>query len=276
MDNPKCIAWLSSFPKSGNTWVRVFLANYILNEDEPVSINRLGAVTLGDSQLRTYQRLDPQIDPSDELSIVKQREAMLRTQLGNPKNLHLFKTHNTNLQIAEIDLIPPGLTRLGIYIVRHPLDVLVSYADHYGLALEHAAEAMCSEHNRVTPRDGMVTQYLGAWSTHVQSWMGSSSFPVHVVRYEDMQTSSYKTFRMILIKLGLPLDKERIKKAIRFSTFDQLREQEATSSFIERSENSSAFFRSGQVGAWKDVLDEDVVRAFRDQHSKTMKKYGYV
>ena len=34
----KSIVWMASYPKSGNTWARIFLANYIANMDRPVPI----------------------------------------------------------------------------------------------------------------------------------------------------------------------------------------------------------------------------------------------
>lgn len=35
------IYWLASYPKSGNTWFRVFLANLRREKSEPVDINQL-------------------------------------------------------------------------------------------------------------------------------------------------------------------------------------------------------------------------------------------
>ena len=35
------LIWLASYPKSGNTWFRVFLANLRSNIGSPVDINRL-------------------------------------------------------------------------------------------------------------------------------------------------------------------------------------------------------------------------------------------
>ena len=35
------ILWLASYPKSGNTWLRVFLANYFRNPETPFDINNL-------------------------------------------------------------------------------------------------------------------------------------------------------------------------------------------------------------------------------------------
>ena len=38
------IHWLASYPKSGNTWMRAYLANYLMDPDEPVSINDLSYI----------------------------------------------------------------------------------------------------------------------------------------------------------------------------------------------------------------------------------------
>jgi hypothetical protein len=35
----KNIVWLASYPKSGNTWTRVFMANYVANPTKPLPIN---------------------------------------------------------------------------------------------------------------------------------------------------------------------------------------------------------------------------------------------
>lgn len=37
----KNIVWLASYPKSGNTWVRVFLTNLLRDSDCPADINQL-------------------------------------------------------------------------------------------------------------------------------------------------------------------------------------------------------------------------------------------
>ena len=35
------IIWLASFPKSGNTWLRLLLANYFMPEGEEIHINNI-------------------------------------------------------------------------------------------------------------------------------------------------------------------------------------------------------------------------------------------
>ena len=38
------IIWLASYPKSGNTWLRIFLENLFRNTQSPADINDLGVV----------------------------------------------------------------------------------------------------------------------------------------------------------------------------------------------------------------------------------------
>ena len=41
------IIWLASYPKSGNTWMRAFLHNLLLDPKEAVNINSVGTVCMG-------------------------------------------------------------------------------------------------------------------------------------------------------------------------------------------------------------------------------------
>lgn len=271
----KCFVWLASYPKSGNTWLRIFLANYIINPPEPVSINRLSSIALGDALMRFYKRVDPSLDPSDENRALMAREPMLRAMITDPSSVQFLKTHFINHTLNGFEVIPAALTRQAIYVVRNPLDMAVSYGNHYGLDHSTTARAIGSPHNRVTPGEGTVTQYLGTWSDHVASWTRHAAFPVHVVKYEDMLANPRKTFTQVIRALKMPFDKERLAKAIDFSTFDRLQKQEATEGFIERSEKSERFFRAGTSGQWQDALDQDVVDQIVADHGRMMRKYGY-
>ena len=48
------ILWLASFPKSGNTWLRAFLANYLADPPSPVDINTLPDFAFGDMRSEPY------------------------------------------------------------------------------------------------------------------------------------------------------------------------------------------------------------------------------
>src|SRR5215469_2309336 len=48
------IIWLASYPKSGNTWLRAFVHNFLRNPDESYDLNRLSDYSLGDSAGHQY------------------------------------------------------------------------------------------------------------------------------------------------------------------------------------------------------------------------------
>ena len=38
------LIWLASYPKSGNTWMRIFLLNLLRDRDEPLDINKMASL----------------------------------------------------------------------------------------------------------------------------------------------------------------------------------------------------------------------------------------
>ena len=55
--NSRTIVWLASYPKSGNTWLRAFLANYLFEGDGPASFEAVQRVSRGDSSGPAYAEL---------------------------------------------------------------------------------------------------------------------------------------------------------------------------------------------------------------------------
>jgi hypothetical protein len=163
-----------------------------------------------------------------------------------------------------------------IYIVRNPLDVALSFADHFGVSIEAAIDAMERE-GAVTPAsDSNVMEFVNSWSTHVKSWTQVGHPGLLIVRYEDMLDDPVKIFTDVARFLGLRPPRERILKAIRFSSFKELRKQEDASGFKERSEHSKNFFRSGKKNQWRQLLSEDQVRRIVDYHREQMAKFCYL
>lgn len=273
----KSLVWLASYPKSGNTWLRVFMANYLLNRPDPVPINDVFQVAFGDSLLGFYAKVAGRpVDPRNEAAVLALRHRVLEaiTRNGAPNNL--VKTHNLNVRMAGTFLIPADLTRLGVYILRNPLDMALSYADHYGLTADQVAEAIASPSNRVVADANNVMQYLGSWSQHVKSWTEARDFPVLTMRYEDMHADPQGQFSRLIERLGFKVDPERLDRAIRFSSFRELRRQEDQAGFRERTRHAERFFRAGTTGQWRDKLPEAVAERICRDHGPVMKRHGYL
>ncbi|MEM6589243.1 MAG: sulfotransferase domain-containing protein [Pseudomonadota bacterium] len=273
----KSIIWLASYPKSGNTWTRIFLANYMMNADKPVPINQVHRFGMGDTITKTYQMVaGGPFDLKNHQTILTLRDKVLRGIVGNNADVNFVKTHNIRDKAFGVDLIPPNYTRSAVYIMRDPRDVLISYARHFGQTHSQALEAISSKHNVTNSDQSTVFQYLGSWSGHVNSWTRNTVFPTKVLRYEDMQTKPVETFGSLLKHIGIPVDPARLEKAVRFSSFDELSKQESEDGFAEASGKTEKFFAKGISGQWVNELENDLVDEICKRHAKVMKKYGYL
>lgn len=273
----KNIVWLASYPKSGNTWSRIFLANYLLATLEPIPINQVHRIGIGDSVANAYRIVaGGRFDPMDTMGHLRLREKVLRGIVNNGADLNFVKTHNARDRAFGVELILPRYTRAAVYILRDPLDVAVSYARHYGQTPSDAARAISRPDNTTAADPTSVKQYLGNWSDHVTGWTGTTDFPVHVMRYEDMKADPEKAFAGLLGFLGIPADAGRLERAIRFSSFDEMRRQESVTPFIERSANLDRFFHTGETGQWKETLSPEDVAFLRERHGDVMSRFGYL
>ena len=281
----KSIVWLASYPKSGNTWARVFLANYLFGRTTPMPINQIHRIGVGDSIEKMYRMVARasagragrgDFDVADHRQSLALRGRVLGGIVNNDADVNFVKTHNRRAKAFGLGLIPPALTRSAIYILRNPLDMVLSYARQYGHTAEFAAAAIGREDNSIAGANGTVTQYLGSWSGHVKSWARGRGFPVLVLRYADMQADAEDAFSRVLKHIGVPPDPERVARAVRFSSFDELRKQEEATGFIERSPNTERFFHSGGSGQWRDELAPEAVDRICADHGRVMREYGYL
>ncbi len=273
----KNLVWLASYPKSGNTWLRLFFANYLVDKDQPVPINHAERYSTGDSVVRSYQAVSKsqQFDPFDDRAALQLRDSVFRALSENGAGVNLVKTHCKNKRVDNIRLIPARLTRAAIYVVRNPLDVLLSYADHYGLSPEKAAADFANPNSTILPSQAAVRQFTGNWSDHVRSWTKNPKFPVTILRYEDMLADPQRSFEKVIAAVGAPPDPERVARAVTASSFDESRRQEDATGFIEKAPRSEKFFRSGKSGEGQRLLTEEVIDNIRKEHGEIMAQFGY-
>jgi aryl sulfotransferase len=269
------ILWLASYPKSGNTWLRAVLANYQRDKEDPVDINSLGSPIA--SRRREFDEItgveasDLTIEEIDSL-----RPAVYRHLAAHARDPLPQKIHDAYWQ----ELIPTDATRGAIYIIRNPLDVAVSYANHLGVSIDRAISWMGDETYTIaggrSHLPNQLRQRLLSWSSHALSWVDQSAFPVHVMRYEDMSERPSETFARALDFAGLALDPARLERAIENSSFEKLQKQEEAHGFDERPSTTGVFFRQGKPGGWRNVLESSQVEQIVQDHTEVMRRFGYV
>lgn len=270
------ILWLASYPKSGNTWVRIFLENLFRNAREPASINELNVVEFGDALPRLYEKLAgrPFVQLTDE-EVHRLREP-LQKLLANRGETSIVKTHNMICDIRGIPVIRLEYTMGAIYIVRNIFDVVVSLARHYGTSIEEAVDGICQPTMHGPSGPNIAEQFFGRWCDHYRSWTSIPGFEPLVLRYEDLRTKPMKAFGRVVKFLKLPADDERIKRAIRFSNFEELSRQEKAAGFKERVRPDQVFFHTGKVGGWRQQLTADQIARLIDVHGEVLRELGYL
>lgn len=271
------ILWLASFPKSGNTWLRAFLANYLRDDPLPVNINALPELSYSDIRTSYYEQVSGKtIAELKTAEISRLRPSVHRMLAAARPGLVFVKTHSVLTQLDGVPTITPDVTWGAVYVVRNPLDVGVSFGHHYGIAMDNVPRALCFNGLKTAPQPDTVVQLLSDWSTHLRSWLNAPGLRRKLVRYEDMVKSPKKTFGEVIDFLDMKKDRERVKRAIRHSSFRTLAEQERRSGFVEHSTKSEQFFRRGGVGAWRNELSDEQAQHMIRHHREMMVEMGYL
>lgn len=273
------IVWLASYPKSGNTWMRAFLFNLIERPTQPQTLARLPEYFESDADPRWYQPLlgDRAVADCDPAEIIALKQAADRAiAASRPRGSVLTKTHNRFGSWNGHPLHNLEVFAGAIYLVRNPLDTVLSVADHYGLDIDAAIDFMADERTATLNDRNTVTSVLGSWSDHVESWTGKEHPAICVLRYEDLLEKPHKAFTRAAKLLGLGADKQAIKRAVELSSFRVLKAQERKDGFVERSPESKAFFRKGRKNQWLTGLSDDQTARIVERHREQMDRFGYV
>jgi len=275
------IYWLASYPKSGNTWFRVFLSNLQADGDEPTDINALGL----DGGIASARGWLDEVLGFDTAELSQDETERLRPEVYRwslrDEAISYHKIHDAYTLTSDREpLVGREVTLGALYILRNPLDVALSAANHWHCSIDQAIDkmsnpemALCRK-RRALP--SQVRQRLLSWSEHVLSWVDAPGLNLETIRYEDMLDDPQTTFSRAARHLQLPADAKRVAKAIRFSDFRELARQEAASGFRERPQRTERFFRSGASGDWRENLTEAQVKRIIADHGSVMRRFGYL
>ena len=192
--------WLASYPKSGNTWIRAFLAAYAFDTKGPIELTQLNQVSRSESRFDMFTAIAGKSREQLVRLDVDSLRYAVQEQLAKtiPKQC-VIKTHNSYAKSNGFCLICPEFTRRGIYIIRNPLDIADSLADHANVSIDGAIHWMNDRNHQLGgPNSKLVMQYVESWSQHVQSWTSQRDFPLLVVRYEDLKSAPMIAFEQII------------------------------------------------------------------------------
>lgn len=273
---------LASFPKSGNTWVRALLTAWHNPAQQDTDITRFegGGQMLESHTFEEEMGVRPSyIQSLEELANLRVRfHRRLFRYLSGPLYV---KLHESSTRTADQTLLfPPDIMTGVILIVRNPLDVVGSYANHFGLTLDESVAAL----NRPKswshiPDLGQSADRLlhltGSWTSHTLSWLDEPEHRVLLVRYEDLLANTLGEFRRILEFSGEPYNEALASQAVQLCRFDRLKAREKEQGFGERPAKSAGFFHKGKSGSWRETLPPELSRQICLDHGPLMRRLGY-
>ena len=236
--------FLTSYPRSGNTWTRFLVGNLVHLEEAVTFLN--------------VERLVP--------DMYKHADGYLRS-LPRPR---ILKSH---------EVYDPRYKKI-IYIVRDPRDVAVSNY-HWEQKQKSVSEDCPIE--KFVPRwiAGVYWERLGNWGDHVTSWLSTrqDTSGFIILRYEDLIVNPAQELVKVAHLLGIDPARARLARAVELSSADRMRQLETTqgSRWVQTrfTRQDKPFVRKASSGGWRAVLPAESVAQIEAAWGHIMSALGY-
>lgn len=232
--------FLVSYPKSGNTWLRFLLGNYL---------------TGNKCDFLNSHLIVPDIhyNPNDVQN------------LAHPR---VIKSHNR---------FDANYRRI-IYLARDGRDVAVSYYYHYLKFLntvDLSFRDFLTEFNSGAVNFGIWNDHVISWLDS-----GPSADAFMVTRYEDLLRNPHTFLEQVLRFIGFAPDLKTLESTIKASSFANMKRLENGQTdnidLLSKSNQNVPFVRSGKQGQWEQYFTTNMMCEFLEVHGKALSRLGYV
>ena len=282
------IIWLASYPKSGNTYVRAFLSAYYFSKDGRFDFSQISNI----DQFPHEKFFKQKVSSINEAS---KQWMPIQREINQDKKIKFFKTHSFLGNYQGNQFTTPETTLGAVYIVRDPRNVLTSLKNHYSFDDDKALKMITDKTRSLMSNQGSHASltYISSWAENYLSWFRNNQFRRLFVKYEDLVTNKYETFRDIIVFTNTLMNrvegvnKSKLQKSIETTNFNVLKNKEISetldgseSSFKNwrkfHTENKNLFFNLGPENDWKKILKTKISNEVVFSFEKEMKELGYL
>ena len=264
------IFWIASYPKSGNTWLRILISCYYYTENGLFYENVFKKIGQFPEKMHfTSFEYDKNIVTDTTRFWIKAQE-----KINDNNKLKFFKTHNAFGALNNNHFTNSKNSIGAIYVVRDPRNVITSLKNHYELNDEQALKWMMNEKNFIYDVEKFKVdgysdfQFVSSWNTNFKSWKSQKKIPIKIIKYEDLLNETYMVFKDVVEFINMTtnnkqkIDKEKLKNAVNSTLFDKLKDSEQKNGFSEaitsKKDNKKkiSFFNLGPKNDWRKILDK--------------------
>jgi len=277
------IIWIASYPKSGNTFLRTFLASYYYSKKGKFDFDLL---------LKIHQFPNMKFSKTKSLceEDASSKWILNQNEFFDKDNLNFVKTHNCLLPYKGNKFTTKDQTIGAIYVVRDPRNVITSMTHHYSITYEIALKKMLDDNATLLQKsyDGDFSNftYLSSWSKNYRSWKNSNEFKILFIKYEELELNKEDTFAKVLSFINAlsnyekDIDEKKFYNSLNSTSFSNLQNKEKNEGFEEsvisrETGKKIPFFNLGFKNRWQKILPEDIKKKINESLSEDIKALGY-
>ena len=281
------IIWIASYPKSGNTWLRVLISSYYYSEKGIFNQSSLPNISQfpQEKYFKSF-KYDPRVVTDTVKFWISAQEI-----INKDKKFKFFKTHNVLGAINNSKFTDKKNTIGCIYVVRDPRNVLTSLQNHYEMSKEESLNFMLNENKFIydhsVKNDYSNFQFISSWEKNYQSWINQKNFSVITIKYEDLINDTLETFKKVIEYIELitksreGYNDKKAENSIQSTSFEKMKNMEKKNGFTESilSKNESQkipFFHLGPKNDWRNIFDENYQKKINLIFKQNLKELNYM
>jgi len=243
--------FLVGYPKSGNTWLRFLVGNYLTNNQYDFINN-----------CEVIPGIQENFDLIESLSPPRFMHTHASVEYFSRSFLNLNK-HNPQM----------------VFLVRDGRDVAVSYFFH--LKKHYQIDQGMSFDNYL--KDFLDGNFHPgqSWGEYVMDWlaMAGQLRRFLLIRYEDLKSNPAQQLSQLLSFSNIFVEMTKVASAVEASSFKEMRrlekQQQAFHARLKNTDSAIPFVRKGKAGQWEKYFTPELHSIFRERNGQAMIELGY-
>ena len=249
---------ITSYPKSGNTWMRYIIYELFFNPKNHENDNSLN-----------IKKFIPDLHQIQ----IKNNQLILDKDLKNKKIF--IKSHFSFDQMKNFPMDKI------ILVIRNPLDVFVSLYNYYNLDIqnkERHVEDFAKNHTLT----GLSKLNLPSWSEHLTKWL-DSNLNICLIKYNSLINNFDSEISKLLDFLNISLDQKKLdllKKNTSFLNLKSIEKKEKETKSIGffgdqplAKFEDKYFMNVGKNDNYQSFLNEKQISILKDSFGEYIRKY---